>query len=169
MDEAVQRAVPEQVRGRIEFLGMVSDEDKGRLFHSVDVYCAPNTGGESFGIILVEAMSGGAPVLASDLDAFSLVLEAGAAGAMFPNGNAAALAREAITLLGDPARRPARRLAEAEAVRRVRLVRWWARTSCPCTRRWSTASTAEDDRGGWRAGWAWPDEATDEDADAVLG
>jgi phosphatidylinositol alpha-mannosyltransferase len=97
---------------------MVSDEDKGRLFHSVDVYCAPNTGGESFGIILVEAMSGGAPVLASDIDAFSLVLEGGAAGAMFPNGDAAALARAALALLGDPARRRALRVAEAGAVRK---------------------------------------------------
>ena len=116
-DEAL-RNVPARVREHIEFLGMVSDEDKGRLFQSVDVYCAPNTGGESFGIILVEAMSGGAPVLASDLDAFSLVLEGGAAGAMFPNGDAAALAREAVALLGDPARRRALRTAESEAVRK---------------------------------------------------
>ena len=50
---------------------MVSDEDKARLLRSVDVYVAPNTGGESFGIILVEAMSAGAPVLACDLDAFA--------------------------------------------------------------------------------------------------
>ena len=116
-DEAL-RSVPAHVRKHVEFLGMVSDEDKGRLFHSVDVYCAPNTGGESFGIILVEAMSGGAPVLASDIDAFSLVLEGGSAGAMFPNGDAAALAREAVALLGDPARRRALRQAESEAVRK---------------------------------------------------
>ena len=116
-DEAL-RAVPEHLRGRVEFLGMVNDEDKARLFRSVDVYCAPNTGGESFGIILVEAMSAGAPVLASDLDAFSLVLEGGAAGVMFPTGDAAELARAAIGLLGDPERREALRAAEAESVRR---------------------------------------------------
>ena len=57
-------------------------------------------------------------MLASDLDAFSLVLEGGSAGAMFPNGNAAALAREAITLLGDPARRAALRAAESRAVQK---------------------------------------------------
>jgi phosphatidylinositol alpha-mannosyltransferase len=117
-EDEVQRNVPVRLREHIEFLGMVSDEDKGRLFQSVDVYCAPNTGGESFGIILVEAMSGGAAVLASDLDAFSLVLEDGAAGAMFPKGDAAALAREAIALLGDPARRSALRAAESQAVRK---------------------------------------------------
>ncbi|MBR7839002.1 glycosyltransferase family 4 protein [Actinospica durhamensis] len=116
-DEAL-RSVPEHLRKRIEFLGMVDDVDKARLFRSVDVYCAPNTGGESFGIILVEAMSAGAPVLASELDAFSLVLEGGEAGVMFPTGDAAALAREAIGLLGDPGRRDALRASAAASVRR---------------------------------------------------
>jgi phosphatidylinositol alpha-mannosyltransferase len=117
VDEAL-RTVPGQVRGNIEFLGMVGDEDRGRLLRSVDVYCAPNTGGESFGIILVEAMSAGAPVLASNLDAFSLVLEGGAAGVMYPNGDGAALAEAAVALLADPARRSALRAAESRAVRR---------------------------------------------------
>ncbi len=63
---------------------MISDEDKARLLRSVDLYVAPNTGGESFGIILVEAMSAGAPVLASDLDAFAQVLDQGAAGSCSP-------------------------------------------------------------------------------------
>jgi phosphatidylinositol alpha-mannosyltransferase len=116
-DEAL-RTVPERVRGNIEFLGMVGDEDRGRLLRSVDVYCAPNTGGESFGIILVEAMSASAPVLASDIDAFSLVLEGGAAGVMYPNGDAAALARTAVALLADPAARSALRAAASETVRR---------------------------------------------------
>ena len=64
-----------------EFLGAVSDEDKAALLASVDVYVAPHTGGESFGIVLVEAMSAGAPVLASDLPAFARVLDGGTAGA----------------------------------------------------------------------------------------
>ncbi|RBM23978.1 glycosyltransferase family 4 protein [Streptomyces sp. PT12] len=97
--------LPDDLRGRVEFLGMVSDEDKARLLRSVDLYVAPNTGGESFGIILVEAMSAGAPVLASDLDAFAQVLDGGAAGQLFPNEDAAALAAAAVRLLGDPARR----------------------------------------------------------------
>ena len=116
-DEAL-KALPEEVRGNVTFLGMVSDEARARLLRSVDIYCAPNTGGESFGIILVEAMSAGAPVLATDLDAFSLVLEGGEAGMMFPNGDAAALAEAAIGLLRDPARRDALREAATEAVRR---------------------------------------------------
>ncbi|WP_037570855.1 glycosyltransferase family 4 protein [Phaeacidiphilus oryzae] len=116
-EEAVA-GLPERVRERIEFLGMVTDEDKARLLRSVDVYVAPNTGGESFGIILVEAMSAGAPVLASDLEAFSQVLDGGAAGELFPNEDAEALAESAIRLLGDAGRRAELREAESRRVRR---------------------------------------------------
>ncbi|MGW7418074.1 glycosyltransferase family 4 protein [Streptomyces sp. NPDC054863] len=98
-------SLPEEMRSRVEFLGMVSDEDKARLLRSVDVYVAPNTGGESFGIILVEALSAGAPVLASDLDAFAQVLDQGAAGDLFANEDAEALAAAAVRLLGDAGRR----------------------------------------------------------------
>ncbi|MFJ1990629.1 glycosyltransferase family 4 protein [Streptomyces sp. DASNCL29] len=96
--------LPAPLRERVEFLGMVSDEDKARLLRSVDVYIAPNTGGESFGIILVEAMSAGAAVLASDLDAFAQVLDGGAAGELFTNEDADALAAAAVRLLGDEER-----------------------------------------------------------------
>ncbi|WP_438488952.1 glycosyltransferase family 4 protein [Streptomyces sp. S186] len=102
-DEAVA-GLPAELRSRVEFLGMVSDEDKARLLRSVDVYVAPNTGGESFGIILVEAMSAGAPVLASDLDAFAQVLDQGEAGELFTNEDAEALAAAAIRLLNAPDR-----------------------------------------------------------------
>ena len=54
------------------------------MLRSLDVYCAPNTGGESFGIILTEAMSAGTPVVASDLDAFRRVLDGGIAGVLSP-------------------------------------------------------------------------------------
>jgi phosphatidylinositol alpha-mannosyltransferase len=115
-EEALE-GVPPAVRNQVAMLGMVSDEDKARMLRSVDVYVAPNTGGESFGIILTEAMAAGTPVLASDIDAFARVLDDGKAGALFPNGDSAALAAEAIALLDDSERRG--RLAEAarEAVR----------------------------------------------------
>jgi phosphatidylinositol alpha-mannosyltransferase len=93
-----------------EFLGAVSEGDKARLLRSVDLYVAPNTGGESFGIILIEAMSACAPVLASDLPAFIRVLDGGAAGATFANEDPADLAARLLDLLGDPRRR--RELAE---------------------------------------------------------
>jgi phosphatidylinositol alpha-mannosyltransferase len=116
-EEAVE-SLPADMRDRVEFLGMVSDEDKARLLRSVDLYVAPNTGGESFGIILVEAMSAGAPVLASDLDAFAQVLDQGAAGELFTNEDADALATAAVRLLGDPARRGALRARGSAHVRR---------------------------------------------------
>lgn len=115
-DEAVE-SVPRGVRERITMLGMVSDIDKARMLRSVDLYVAPNTGGESFGIILTEAMAAGTPVLASDIDAFARVLEDGKAGALFATGDPAALAREAAALLDDPQRRAALADAARDAVR----------------------------------------------------
>jgi phosphatidyl-myo-inositol alpha-mannosyltransferase len=112
-DEALEQ-VPPALRDRVVLLGQVSDEDKVRVYHSVDVFCAPNTGGESFGIVLAEAMAAGAPIVASDLDAFRRVLRAGRAGELFQNGNAADLAAAAARMLDDPARRAT--LAEAALV-----------------------------------------------------
>jgi len=98
-------AVPPAIADRVTFLGMVSEEEKLRMLRSVDVYVAPNTGGESFGMILTEAMAAGAPVVASDLDAFRRVLDGGRAGRLFPVGDARALARELVDLIDDPAGR----------------------------------------------------------------
>ncbi|MFD5429764.1 glycosyltransferase family 4 protein [Streptomyces sp. NPDC127084] len=117
-EEEAVASLPAEMRSRVEFLGMVSDEDKARLLRSVDVYVAPNTGGESFGIILVEALSAGAPVLASDLDAFAQVLDQGAAGELFTNEDADSLAAAAVRLLGDPARREELRARGSAHVRR---------------------------------------------------
>ncbi|MFD8483274.1 glycosyltransferase family 4 protein [Kitasatospora sp. NPDC059673] len=117
-EEEAVAGLPAEVRAQVEFLGMVSDHDKARLLRSVDLYVAPNTGGESFGIILVEAMSAGAPVLASDLDAFRQVLDGGAAGELFPVEDADALAAAAVKLLGSPERLQALRAAASRHVRR---------------------------------------------------
>ncbi|GAA4893090.1 phosphatidylinositol alpha-mannosyltransferase [Stackebrandtia albiflava] len=113
----VLESVPADVADRIEFLGMASDEVKARMLRSVDVYVAPNTGGESFGMILTEAMAAGTPVLASDLDAFRRVLDNGTAGRLFPVGDAAALCASAAELLDDARLRAdlARRATEVVA------------------------------------------------------
>jgi phosphatidylinositol alpha-mannosyltransferase len=103
-DELAER-LPATIRSRVHFLGLVSEEDKRRLFHSADVYCAPNTGQESFGIVLLEAMAAGTPVVASDIDAFRRVLDDGQAGRLFPVGDPAALASSLAELLLDPQRR----------------------------------------------------------------
>ncbi|GES33686.1 glycosyltransferase family 4 protein [Streptomyces angustmyceticus] len=151
-EEEAVAALPAELRSRVEFLGMVSDEDKARLLRSVDVYVAPNTGGESFGIILVEAMSAGAPVLASDLDAFAQVLDQGEAGELFTNEDAEALAAAAVRLLGDPARLAELRGRGARHVRRFD----WSTVGADILAVYETvttgaASVATDERVGLRA------------------
>ncbi|MDR8412247.1 glycosyltransferase family 4 protein [Nonomuraea sp. 3-1Str] len=113
--------VPKDFHDRVTVLGMVSEADKIRAYHSVDVFCAPNTRGESFGIVLAEAMASGATVLASDIPAFRKVLGEGQAGALFANGDPSSLAREAAALLDAPERRA--KLAE-EALVAVRKYDW---------------------------------------------
>src|SRR5262249_54546589 len=108
---------PPPLRERVVLLGQVSEEDKARVYHSVDVFCAPNTGGESFGIVLAEAMAAGAPIVASDLDAFRRVLRGGRAGELFASGDAAGLAGAIGRLLDGPPRRAVLSAAAAAAVR----------------------------------------------------
>jgi phosphatidylinositol alpha-mannosyltransferase len=103
-DELLHK-LPPGLRDRVVLLGQVSEDDKVRLLHSVDVFCSPNTGGESFGIVTAEAMAAGVPVVASDIEAFRQVLRGGEAGELFANGDAGDLARAAGRLLDDPARR----------------------------------------------------------------
>lgn len=105
--EDLYALIPAEYRDRVTFLGKVSEVDKARMLRSVDVYVAPNTRGESFGMILTEAMAAGAPVVATDLDAFRRVLDGGRAGLLFPNGDANALAARIGELLDDPRRRTA--------------------------------------------------------------
>jgi phosphatidyl-myo-inositol alpha-mannosyltransferase len=105
------------LRDRVVLLGQVSDADRVRMLHSVDVFCAPNTGGESFGYVLVEAMASGAPIVASDLEAFRQVLRGGAAGELFPMGDPAGLAAAAGRLLDDPARSASLAAAASVAVK----------------------------------------------------
>jgi phosphatidylinositol alpha-mannosyltransferase len=84
------------------FLGRVADDDVAALFKSASVYCAPGIGGESFGIVLVEAMSAGAPVVCSDLPGFREV--AAGAAELVPPGDAGALAEALRSVLTDPAK-----------------------------------------------------------------
>jgi len=122
---AVRAAVPASLRNRVELLGLVSEADKPRVFASGHVYCAPNTYGESFGIVLVEAMATGTAVVASDLEAFRRVLGGGRAGLLVPVGDAGALAAGLGSLLTDPGRRG---LLAAAASRAVQAYDWPAVT-----------------------------------------
>jgi phosphatidyl-myo-inositol alpha-mannosyltransferase len=137
--------LPRSLQGAVVMLGMLSEADKASMLRSVDVYVAPNTGGESFGIILLEAMAAGTPIVASDLQAFRRVLEdrqrdltAGTdesgehdpsrqalagnweqvrAGLLFPTGDADALTAALGTVLDDERLRRQLAAAGSELVR----------------------------------------------------
>ncbi|WP_433594064.1 glycosyltransferase family 4 protein [Nocardia sp. CA-145437] len=91
--------------GHLRFLGQVTDAEKASAMRSADVYVAPNLGGESFGIVLVEAMAAGTAVVASDLDAFRRVLRDGTAGMLVPVGDSARLSAAISAMLTDDERR----------------------------------------------------------------
>ena len=114
--EVLARVRPE-LRNRVVLLGQVREAIKVQAYHSVDVFCAPNIGGESFGIVLAEAMAAGAPIVASDLDAFRRVLRGGRAGELFENGNSDDLAAAIGRLLDNPAHRASLSAAASAAVR----------------------------------------------------
>ena len=99
------RVAARAARAGAEVVGELNEADKASFMSSVDVYCAPNLGGESFGIVLVEAMAAGAAVVASDLTAFKDVATAkggGYAVALHRVGESADLARAVGELLADP-------------------------------------------------------------------
>lgn len=96
--EEVRREHPQSV----ELLGEISDEEKASLLKGATVYVAPQLGGESFGIVLVEAMAAGTAVVASDIPAFAAVLQDGKVGALFKTGDSNALTAELIRQLENP-------------------------------------------------------------------
>ena len=95
------RAAVARFGDSVSFLGGISDEEKESLLAGASIYVAPQTGGESFGIVLVEAMAARTTVVASDIPAFRAVLEDGHAGALFETGNADALAGVLLDVLRD--------------------------------------------------------------------
>jgi phosphatidylinositol alpha-mannosyltransferase len=117
-DEAELRTQAGPLAKHLRFLGQVDDATKASAMRSADVYCAPNIGGESFGIVLVEAMAAGTAVVASSLDAFRRVLLDGSAGRLTPTGDADALAAAIIDVLGDDEGRAKLVTAGTEAVQR---------------------------------------------------
>jgi phosphatidylinositol alpha-mannosyltransferase len=86
----------------VEWLGRVSDDDKARYFASADIFCSPATGQESFGIVLLEAMAAGIPIVASDIHGYKNVLQRGVQGLLVEPRNAMALAAALYKLAGDP-------------------------------------------------------------------
>jgi phosphatidylinositol alpha-mannosyltransferase len=85
----------------VEFTGFVTAEDLARYYQSCDIYCAPSTGGESFGVVLLEAMAAGTPVLASRIPGYASVLTHGREGFLAEPKSPAAIAAGIIRLLSD--------------------------------------------------------------------
>lgn len=98
--ERSARALAERLGVPATFVGRLGEDELPRMYRSVDAYCAPGLGGESFGIVLVEAMAAGTPVICSDLPGYRSV--AGAAASLVPPGDAGALADALREVLTDP-------------------------------------------------------------------
>ena len=116
--DLVDDQVPPALRHRVRALGAVDEQHKPGAYASADVFVAPNLGGESFGIVLVEAMSAGTAVVASDLGAFRRVLDDGTAGTLFRTGDPDDLAAALVRVLGDDDLRERARAHASEVVER---------------------------------------------------
>lgn len=92
------------IRG-VRFVGRVSYDDLARYYCTADVFCAPSTGFESFGIVLLEGMAAGVPVVASDIQGYCSVLDDGVQGVLVEPCAPRPLAEAIVALLRDPARR----------------------------------------------------------------
>jgi phosphatidylinositol alpha-mannosyltransferase len=117
-DEDELRDEAGELVDHMRLLGQLDDAGKASAMRSADVYCAPNTGGESFGIVLVEAMAAGTAVVASDLDAFRRVLRDGECGCLVPVGDGTALADALVAMLENDVLRERHVAAASQAVRR---------------------------------------------------
>lgn len=103
--EKVLRGLDDGLRDRVVIAGRVSNEELPGYYSSADVCCAPALGGESFGIVLLESLACGTPVVASDIPGYSAVVRQAGGGVLFAPGDVAGLARELESLLADDGRR----------------------------------------------------------------
>ena len=109
-DKESHRILSARALQDVEFIGPVSEKDLARYYATADIFCSPATGSESFGIVLLEAMAAGKPVVASDIDGYASIVNNGEQGLLFPPKNAEALSKSLSTLVQDPALR--RRMGE---------------------------------------------------------
>jgi phosphatidylinositol alpha-mannosyltransferase len=120
-----QAAVPGAARGHVRFLGQVPSAELPRWYATADVFVSPASSHESFGIVLLEAMAAGCPVVASDLPGYRTVIQPGENAVAFPVGDVSTLARTLAALAEDPARR--RVLAERGRARALEYA--WPRVA----------------------------------------
>jgi phosphatidyl-myo-inositol alpha-mannosyltransferase len=101
----------------VVFAGYVPAEDLPRYYQACDVFCAPNTGQESFGIVLLEAMAAGAPIVASDIPGYRDVVAHGEQGLLVERQNSGAIADALCRLLANPELRASMRRVGQEKAR----------------------------------------------------
>ncbi|HUY53602.1 MAG TPA: glycosyltransferase family 4 protein [Candidatus Nanopelagicaceae bacterium] len=106
-----ERRVEEEGIPDVRFFGFIAEREKPSYFTAADIYCAPNTGKESFGVILLEAMASGKPVVATAIDGFRQVMTDQREGLLVPPGDEGAMALALAHLLDQPDER--RRMGEA--------------------------------------------------------
>jgi phosphatidylinositol alpha-mannosyltransferase len=109
----------------VEVAGLVDEDEKWRLLGGADLLCAPSLGGESFGMVLTEALASGTPVVASDIAGYREVVTPGQEGLLVPAGRPVELGEALRSLALDPARRA--RMAEAGRERAERFA--WPRVA----------------------------------------
>lgn len=122
-DDESFRIMAERNLADVVFVGGVSEEDKARYFRSADIYCSPATGRESFGIVLLEAMAAGAPVVASSIEGYSSVITNGRDGLLVEPKQDDALAKAIGSLLRQPALRTSLSAGARETVEQFRWER----------------------------------------------
>ncbi len=113
----MRRFVRKERLGDVLFAGRVSDTDKARFLRTADIFCAPSTGQESFGIVLLEAMAAGRAVVASDIHGYKKVVQRNVTGLLVEPKDPDAICRAIAQLIEDPALRD--RLGAAGARRAI--------------------------------------------------
>jgi len=96
-----ERQVKHNKLNDVVFTGHVSYDELPRYYQTADIFCAPATGSESFGIILLEAMAMGKPIIASNIDGYASLVTHGTEGLLVPPKDDKRLARELRVLLSD--------------------------------------------------------------------
>lgn len=112
-----QALLPARLRSDVVFLGRVDQDDLPRFYRSADLFVSPALGGESFGIVLIEAMAAGTPVVASDIPGYRSVVRTDLFGRLVPPGAPRLLASTIATLLDNPSLREAMGREAGKAVR----------------------------------------------------
>ena len=102
LDKDSQSILSARNPGNVELVGGVSYQDLPRYYASADIYCSPATGQESFGIVLLEAMACGKPIVASAIEGYMGIVKDGEQGLLFPRRNPEALAEKLAILINNP-------------------------------------------------------------------